>query len=488
MSSKALKNKVKLNDWVSVKDFGAVGDGVTDDTAAFMAAVSTGKLGHLPVGLYRITAPLTGGGATHIQLEGETPCHMPDQGIDNLISDTNSSSYTDLPPASLYENFTVILCDGCNLIGTPDSASIGASNALRSLKNVVLWGKNGAKIGVYTTGTNCQIDNISTVLFERAGIVNRGQILSQISNISSFDCGWNVAGSGTSGYPNTYTSGCSVLILANKIANDYTTVTPANRPTTLDVRNIWSYVRNHTETTKSGLRGVHAHGLTQSILSNLGGYTGNFFNICSGSLEAPYVENYATSGYTAGDATPICEAFVNCIMSIEPGYLANLGGSTPTVAVIDNAVPTINASVTQLVNGVYVPVNRPSAPQLTKQITVGTSGTTQSYTFPNFIRNTAGFVGFLSVSLIKTVDYTNWSRALLYVANHRAGGTAWQIGTSTSIAASNSAGVTGIYAATIGATWSGADLIVTVTWGASWGPTTAWQLDIAAFGAGTLST
>jgi hypothetical protein len=47
----------KLKDVVSVKDFGAVGDGVADDTAAFNAAASTASTVLVPKGIYRITAP-----------------------------------------------------------------------------------------------------------------------------------------------------------------------------------------------------------------------------------------------------------------------------------------------------------------------------------------------------------------------------------------------------------------------------------------------
>ncbi len=54
----------KLRETVSVKDFGAVGDGVADDTAAIQAAIDslTGSNGHrivyLPNGTYKITRPL----------------------------------------------------------------------------------------------------------------------------------------------------------------------------------------------------------------------------------------------------------------------------------------------------------------------------------------------------------------------------------------------------------------------------------------------
>jgi len=48
--------KAKLQETVSVKDFGAVGDGVTDDTAAIQAALDSGKKRiHMPEGTYKVT-------------------------------------------------------------------------------------------------------------------------------------------------------------------------------------------------------------------------------------------------------------------------------------------------------------------------------------------------------------------------------------------------------------------------------------------------
>lgn len=59
--SKAFVNKTKLNDVVSVRDFGAKGDGVTDDRAAIQAAINSlnfirGGTVLLPIGRYKMTA------------------------------------------------------------------------------------------------------------------------------------------------------------------------------------------------------------------------------------------------------------------------------------------------------------------------------------------------------------------------------------------------------------------------------------------------
>ncbi|MBK3556309.1 right-handed parallel beta-helix repeat-containing protein [Streptomyces sp. MBT56] len=59
-SSEATPGSVR--DWLNVRDYGAIGDNVADDTAAIQAALSVCPMGgivYLPAGAYRTSAPLT---------------------------------------------------------------------------------------------------------------------------------------------------------------------------------------------------------------------------------------------------------------------------------------------------------------------------------------------------------------------------------------------------------------------------------------------
>lgn len=51
--------QAKMRDAVSVKDFGATGDGTTSDQTAFANAIATGKCVYVPAGNYRLTGALT---------------------------------------------------------------------------------------------------------------------------------------------------------------------------------------------------------------------------------------------------------------------------------------------------------------------------------------------------------------------------------------------------------------------------------------------
>lgn len=70
MSSKSFQNASNLNGIVSVLQFGAVGDGVTDDTAAIQAAIDSGATGiYVPKGVYAVR-PLTISGKSGLQIYG----------------------------------------------------------------------------------------------------------------------------------------------------------------------------------------------------------------------------------------------------------------------------------------------------------------------------------------------------------------------------------------------------------------------------------
>lgn len=80
-SAPALRNYVRLNDYINVKDYGAIGNGTTDDTAAIQAAINAAPAGgatvFFPRGTYRVTAsgaaPAFEISGNYITLLGEGP-------------------------------------------------------------------------------------------------------------------------------------------------------------------------------------------------------------------------------------------------------------------------------------------------------------------------------------------------------------------------------------------------------------------------------
>jgi hypothetical protein len=122
--SKALKNKVKLNDVVSVKDFGAVGDGVTDDTAAIQAAVDAANNVFVPSGVYRLASSVVLKTNTKIQGAGRRDASpweggtvfVPDAGVQSFVTAGVSSPLVGannivLSDFSISNNFTGSLYD-----------------------------------------------------------------------------------------------------------------------------------------------------------------------------------------------------------------------------------------------------------------------------------------------------------------------------------------------------------------------------------------
>ena len=57
--SNAQENQIKLNGVVDVRAFGAKGDGVTDDAAAFTAALAVSRHLVVPAGTYRLASTVT---------------------------------------------------------------------------------------------------------------------------------------------------------------------------------------------------------------------------------------------------------------------------------------------------------------------------------------------------------------------------------------------------------------------------------------------
>lgn len=494
-------------------DYGAVGDGVTDDTAAFFAALvaANGRAVTLPSGfIYRITQPLSNSTATAINLVGETPAFL-SHPIINAAQLNNDPLYhvtgTGTPGSSIAvsaaaENaymlatcpgVAIIKCDGCNLIGVPDTGTANYSNQkLKVLRNIVAWGINGAKIGVYESPMDQIVENNTFVLFEYFGILHRGGITTNLHKNAFVDCGWNLAASGTITYPNTYTSGCAIKVCSNFTANDYTTITGAYRATTWHSSEHSVWQRGYTANNKSGLRGVQAHGCLSMTIDKATQYTGDFFDICQVSVDGYHYENYHTGGAASGDHIPMNIYAINTQIDIGMGFSSMVGAGitagSPVWVIKGTGVSFLPQYCSNDRSIGFTKSIGPAYSDMDKGVVVGPGGTTQTYTLKNVLTTgngggSKGFLGMVAVQLNNANNFNNFSRGIWAVARHLGG--VEKIMTPVQIAYESS--VSGAFAATLTANFVGNDLVVSVTFGASWGPSEGWYLNAGMFGIPTIS-
>jgi len=119
---------------ISVKQFGAVGDGTADDTAALQAALDSGYVAYLPKGTYRTTSTISVG-IRGRALIGDPIQREQGQGYSKILFDGAASSTT------------AVIRMGANAVG----AEPLIDSSTNVLKNVYVDANNKAGFGVYGT-------------------------------------------------------------------------------------------------------------------------------------------------------------------------------------------------------------------------------------------------------------------------------------------------------------------------------------------------
>ena len=125
----ARADQIKVREWVSVEDFGAIGDGVTDDSAAFTAALATKKAVRMLAKTYKVSFDMPSGGV----LVGEG-CGSTDGTFDHTRL---------IPPTGATYVIRV-------------SASVSASNVWCEMRDFAIYNPNAVASckGIFFSGTD----------------------------------------------------------------------------------------------------------------------------------------------------------------------------------------------------------------------------------------------------------------------------------------------------------------------------------------------
>ena len=213
----------KLKDTVSVKDFGAVGDGVTDDTAAIQATITAvgiaGGCVYFPKGTYKITSQLVIYDS-NIRLVGDgfkNTTIAASSASFNMMRTTNGKSFISISDLSFLGAATTNATAQYGIIGGT-TATDETSNVL--IKNCRFSNSNNGMVlcsGKYWKVNNCYFD---TLIGDISG-TGYG-ILSAENSAYGLFTNNQFTGTAGNGRHAVYMSvGCSYSIASNNIVKDF---------------------------------------------------------------------------------------------------------------------------------------------------------------------------------------------------------------------------------------------------------------------------
>jgi len=152
---------------VSVKDYGAVGDDSTDDTAAITAAIvaSNNRVVFFPPGTYRISSALIGGqGNGRIRLVGVAASNSFGTSRIRNMGTTTDAIYINDPGAGDY------LVQDMEILTGSSTTGYAIRAAATSRLSVVRVTISGHKYGIDSLATQAKIENARVTLTDTAGV------------------------------------------------------------------------------------------------------------------------------------------------------------------------------------------------------------------------------------------------------------------------------------------------------------------------------
>ena len=417
-----------MRERISVLDF-ADGPLGVDDTAMFVRAANfaDGRRVDVPPGVvYKITTNIDAlSTATEFRFVGSGAAYVTHGAVaasNNYSSDYSPASLDNIAARAM--RMTVIHCVNCSLFGAPDDATMRATDKVKQLESLFIFGSGGAKIGLHIFPTDALVRNCTIALFEWFGMLTRGGVTSSIEKVAYVDNGWNLAETGAIGIPSNYGSGCGLKIGGSMMPGKYHGITSTQGATTFSFSNLFFNVRGHYCNTFSGLRGIQAHGLLSGFFSQCGGYIGNYLNVCTVTMLGNHFENYGRSGLVAGDQVPYC------IYAVDSGLTHEGVHALMTPFVHDDAVKSYGTGATGLPNnntdlrGGRVVAQAPLLSKHKKRGIVTAKGTTVVYNLPGMLNRGDGFTGILSASVTKVSDYSIYATKVVAAHWHAFGASA----------------------------------------------------------------